>query len=153
MDPLCNHANRPKNKHRWCNSFMRFTFNLDRIKICTVLYNDVKQTVFCASILCCVLKCKKSLTWGGGHKYKVQTLTPSLTHVENRLPYFPQAVSLVPSPRSHPFQPPHISTHNFTEGRWHWQIRGLLYLIQRWLQLQLQVMSFDQPGPKYSLFF
>ncbi len=66
VSSVCNRANRAKNKHRCCNSFMWFIFNLQRWKICAVLYNNIQQIVFTRG----VLKCEKSLTWGGGRQCK-----------------------------------------------------------------------------------
>ncbi len=50
------HANRPKNRRRFCNSFMWFIFNPQRRKIYTIIYSI-------QFLICDGSKCKNPLRW------------------------------------------------------------------------------------------
>ncbi len=121
-----------KNKCRCCNSFTRFLFNLQKRKIKTVLCNNMQHTVS----TCRVLKCKKSLTWGGGHQRKVQTSPHSGTCLKIDWPISHKPLA-PPLPQAHPIQP-HIPTHvtQFQASRrWHRHIRRPLHPIQLPIEL------------------
>ncbi len=102
---VLNHANRPKNE-RWCCNFLTwFIFNLQRRKICSVLFNNIQQKVF----MCGVFKCEKSLAVGGGHQFKVRTsLHPGPKLISTAL--FPTRRWPHTFPKPAPFQS-HIPTN------------------------------------------
>ncbi len=75
-----NHANRHKNKHKCCNYFTWFIFNLQRRKIWTVLYSNIQ----CTASTCGVLRMQKILYLGRWWP-SVQSvnLIPVRSHVGN----------------------------------------------------------------------
>ncbi len=93
------HANCPKNKHRCWNPFMWFICNLQRQKICTVLYCNIRKKIFTSRLP----KCKNPLpglvaiSTSCKPRSTLDLCWKLTAHVEIWLPHFPQAVGLTPS--------------------------------------------------------
>ncbi len=101
------HASRPKNKRRW------FIYNLQRRKICAVLYNDAVAILLRQNPL--EYKCKKPLTWGGGHHCMTRISLQSGPMLDINCSFSHKPPALSPpalSPPSFPPTSPHMK-HTF----------------------------------------